>query len=166
MKQAKALLDSLRARLERLASEARAAAELAVTSKVQKLASIDGYDRLSDEQKKQIESIVYETIEQIKSQPLIAVVKEAATRFETNGYSSILSRVTQWTAPKPEPQQKGAADITPLPVKPTIEYVARASVCIDFSKPWLETREDVEQYVQCVRDAMLQVINAGKRVQL
>jgi hypothetical protein len=97
---------------------------------------------------------------------LIAVVKEAATRFETNGYSSILSRVTQWTAPKPEPQQKGAADITPLPVKPTIEYVARASVCIDFSKPWLETREDVEQYVQCVRDAMLQVINAGKRVQL
>lgn len=70
MKQAKTLLDNLRSRLEKLASEARAAAERTVTSKVQKLASIDGYDKLTDEQKKQIDSIVYETIEQIKTQPL------------------------------------------------------------------------------------------------
>jgi hypothetical protein len=52
MKQAKTLLDNLRSRLETLSSEARAAAEQAVTSKVQKLASIDGYDKLTDEQKK------------------------------------------------------------------------------------------------------------------
>jgi hypothetical protein len=166
MKQVKTLLDSLRSRLETLATEARAAAEQAVTSKVQKLASIDGYDKLTDAQKQQIDSIVYETIEQIKSQPLIAVVKEAATRFETNGYSSILSRVTQWTAPKPPPVPDEAGDTTPHPVKPAIEYVAQTSLRVDFDKPWLETREDVEQYLDQMRVAMLKVVNEGKRVQL
>ena len=60
MKQAKTLLDTLRSRLEKLASEARAAAEQAVTSKVQKLTAIDGFDKLSDQQKQQIDSIVDE----------------------------------------------------------------------------------------------------------
>jgi hypothetical protein len=166
MKQVKILLDSLRSRLENLATEARAAAEQAVTSKVQRLASIEGYDKLTDAQKQQIESIVYETIEQIKSQPLIAVVKEAATRFETNGYSSILSRVTQWTAPKPPVVPDGAGDTTPPPVKPAVEYIAQASLRVDFDKPWLETKEDVEQYLDQMRIAMLKVVNEGKRVQL
>lgn len=166
MKDVKRLLDSLRSRLEKLASEARSAAEQAVTSKVQKLTAIDGYDRLTDEQKKQIESIVYETIAQIRTQPLIAVVKEAATRFETTGFSSILSRVTQWTAPKTEPRPKGSDDCSPPQAKPAIEYVAQASLRVEFSKPWLETAEDVANYVECVRTAMLKIVNEGKRVQL
>jgi len=166
MKQVKPLLDSLRGRLETLATEARAAAEQAVTSKVKKLASIEGFDKLSDTQKQQIETIVYETIEQIKTQPLIAVVKEAATRFESNGYSSILSRVTEWTAPKPPSVTPGTGVVTPQPPKPAVEYVSQASLKVDFDKPWLETLDDVERYLDQMRDAMLKVVSNGKRIQL
>lgn len=170
MKQAKTLLDNLRRRLETLASEARAAAEQAVTSKVQKLASIDGYDKLTDEQKKQIESIVYETIEQIKTQPLIAVVKEAATRFETSGYSSILSKLTQWTAPKPEPKPKAADDKSPTPEKsdwkPPIEFVGLSHLNVSFERPWLQSETDVDEYLANLRQSMLNAIAAGKRIQI
>jgi hypothetical protein len=51
-------------------------------------------------------------------------------------------------------------------VKPAIEYVAQASLRVDFDKPWLETKEDVEQYLDQMRVAMLKVVNEGKRVQL
>ena len=128
MKQAKMLLDNLRSRLETLASEARAAAEQAVTSRVQKLTAIDGYDKLSDQQKQQIDSIVDETIEQIRSQPLIAVVKEAATRFEQKGYTDILGKVNSWTQKPDEPKagdsEKGDSETKPKPAwKPPVEFV-------------------------------------------
>jgi hypothetical protein len=176
MKQVKALLDSLRARLERLASEARAAAELAVTSKVQKLASIEGYEKLTDAQKQQIDSIVYETIEQIKSQPLIAVVKEAATRFEQRGYTDILGKVNAWTQ-KPDPNEAGGpqtgvpetsgAGAGAKPVwKQPVEFIGLSHLSVSFERPWLESETDIDAYLGSLRQSMLDAIKDGKRIQV
>ena len=83
MKKAKEHTDSLRDNLKTLAEDARNAAEAAITARIEKLKKIPGYDELKDDQKGEIDSVVYDTIEQIRSQPIIAVVKETASRFET-----------------------------------------------------------------------------------
>ena len=166
MKQAKTLLDSLRGRLETLATEARAAAEQAVTSKVQRLASIEGYDKLTDAQKQQIESIVYETIEQIKSQPLIAVVKEAASRFMQKGYTDILGKVNSWTQ-KPEETATDESETKLKPAwKPPVEFIGLSHLSVSFERPWLESEPDVDAYLGKLRQAMLDAINDGKRIQV
>jgi hypothetical protein len=166
MKQVKMLLDSLRSRLETLATEARAAAEQAVTSKVQKLAAIDGYDKLTDQQKQQINSIVDETIEQIKSQPLIAVVKEAATRFEQKGYTDILCKVNSWTQ-KPEETDAGNTETKPKTAwKPPVEFIGLSHLSVSFERPWLETEPDVDAYIGKLREAMLEAIKQEKRIRV
>ena len=166
MKQVKSLLDSLRGRLETLATEARAAAEQAVTSKVQRLASIEGYDKLTDAQKQQIESIVYETIEQIKSQPLIAVVKEAASRFVQKGYTDILGKVNSWTQ-KPEERESSESETKPKPAwKPPVEFIGISHLSVSFERPWLESEPDITAYLTLLRQAMLDAIDAGKRIQV
>ena len=161
-----ASLDSHRGRLETLATEARAAAEQAVTSKVQKLASIEGDDQLSDAQKQQIESIVYETIEQIKSQPLIAVVKEAASRFMQKEYTDILGKVNSWTQ-KPEETATDDLETKPKPAwKPPVEFIGISHLSVSFERPWLESEPDITAYLTLLRQAMLDAIDAGKRIQV
>jgi hypothetical protein len=171
MKQAKTLLDNLRSRLETLASEARAAAEQTVTSKVQKLAAIDGYDKLTDQQKQQIDSIVEETIEQIKSQPLIAVVKEAATRIEQKGFTDILGKVNSWTQKPDESKagdsENGDSETKPKPAwKPPVEFIGLSHLSVSFERPWLESDADVDAYLGKLREAMLDAIGSGKRIQV
>lgn len=82
------LLDKLRSRLETLASEVGTAAEQAVTSKVQKLASIDGYN------------------------------------------------------------------------------IGLSHLEVSFERPWLESETDVDTYLGSLREAMLDAIGSGKRIQV
>jgi hypothetical protein len=168
MKQVKDLTDSLRQRLETMATDARKSAEDAIKSRVEKLKSIPGYDALTKEQRQEIDSVVEGTIEQIRTQPIIAVVKEAATRFETNGYTGILKKVTAWTAPPPETKPDGDGSDGPAKpeFKPPIEFIGMNHLNVNFDKPWLQTEEDVEGYLTSLRQAMLSAVNAGKRIQL
>ncbi|MCR9293282.1 MAG: hypothetical protein NXI32_11220, partial [bacterium] len=175
MKRVKELTDSLRQRLETMADDARKSAEQAIKSRVEKLKAIPGYETLSDEQRKEIDSVVDETVAQIRNQPIIAVVREAATRFETNGYTGILQKVTRWTTPVTLPQEKSSdSEGAVNPVNPQskienpkwIEFIGMSHLDVSFDKPWLQTNEDVERYLDSLRVAMLLAVREGKRIQL
>ncbi len=179
MQRVRSLIDSLKSRLETLATDARAAAEAAVTSRVQKLQAIPGYDTLSPEQRGEIDAIVQGTVDQIRTQPIIAVVREAAARFESKSYTDILGKVTQWTAtpitlpPGESSDSEGRADSenpkseieTPKFHKP-VEFIGLRHLDISFDKPWLETTEDVDEYISKLSSAMTTAISYGKRIQL
>ncbi|MBB3204908.1 hypothetical protein FHS27_000675 [Rhodopirellula rubra] len=166
MQQVRSLVDSLKARLETLAADARAAAEEAVTSRVKKLQAIPGYETLTTEQRSEIDAIVKGTVDQIRTQPIIAVVREAATQFENKSYTEILGKVTQWTAPRPDPKDE-PKDGAPKPEwKPPIEFIGLSHLEVDFDKPWLETTDDVDQYISKLREAMAVAVQEGKRIQL
>ncbi|QDS92477.1 hypothetical protein FF011L_12200 [Roseimaritima multifibrata] len=166
MQQVRTLVDSLKSRLETLANEARAAAEEAVTSRVKKLQAIPGYDTLTTEQRDEIDAIVKDTVDQIQKQPIIAVVREAAARFENKSYTQILGKVTQWTAPKPDPKDEPKnGDLKPE-WKPPIEFIGLSHLEVNFDKPWLETTEDVDHYIGKLRNAMAGAVKEGKRIRL
>ena len=168
MKRIKELTDSLRGSLETLADDARNSAEQAIKSRVEKLKSIPGYETLTDDQRKEIDSVVDDTISQIRNQPIIAVVKEAATRFETNSYTGILKKVTAWTAPPPEPTPDpgGGGDPSKPEWKPPVEFIGMSHLDVSFDKPWLQTEEDVDRYLDLLRTALVSAVKEGKRIQL
>ena len=150
MKRAKELTDLLRKSLVTLAADAKKAAEYAITSKVEKLRKIPGYEKLTESQQKEINSVVDETIEQIQTQPIIAVVKETATRFEKDGYRGMLEKVTSWTSPPPPPPDP--SDPKPDPSdpkwKPPVEFIGMNHLKVAFDKAYIEDETDVSEYVE------------------
>ena len=47
-----------------------------------------------------------------------------------------------------------------------VQYVTRASLSIDFDKPWLVDAADVGRYLEAVRKALMEAIKAGKRIHI
>jgi hypothetical protein len=169
MQQVRSLVDSLKSRLETLATDARAAAEDAVTSRVKKLQAIPGYDTLTTEQRGEIDAIVKGTVDQIRTQPIIAVVREAATQFENKSYTDILKKVTTWTTPRSNPKSEieNPKSDDPTPEwKPPIEFIGLSHLDVSFDKPFLQSAPDIEAYIDQLRKAMMQAINDGKRIQI
>ncbi|WP_339743375.1 BREX system P-loop protein BrxC [uncultured Rubinisphaera sp.] len=168
MKRVKELTDSLRASLETLADGARNSAEQTIKSRVEKLKAIPGYETLSDEQRNEIDSVVDDAINQIRNQPIIAVVREAATRFETNGYTGILKKITSWTAPPPDStsDQDGSGDESDPGWKPPVEFIGIGHLNVSFDKPWLQDEVDVNQYLELLRAAMISAVKEKKRIQI
>ena len=49
---------------------------------------------------------------------------------------------------------------------PPVEYVTRASLHVAFDKAWLANAQDVDAYLAALKQAMLDAIEQGKRVQV
>lgn len=111
----------------------------------------------------------------IERQKLIAVIRDTLHRFEESDYQYLLSKMTSWTQPAPEPAPEPGTTATPdagtkptLPPKPEprIEYVPSRSVKVSFNKAWLADETDVERYLESMREALLDEIRKGKRIQI
>jgi uncharacterized protein VirK/YbjX len=50
--------------------------------------------------------------------------------------------------------------------EPKIEYINSKSLKIDYNKPWLSDEDDVENYIELMKKALLKEIKDGKRVQV
>ena len=50
--------------------------------------------------------------------------------------------------------------------EPAIEYVPSSSVRVAFEKAWLADENDVNRYLECMRQALLEEISKGKRVRI
>ena len=63
-----------------------------------------------------------------------------------------------------------AADTPAVPATPckerAPEYVTRASLAVPFAKPWLGSEDDVEAYLDALKQTLLTAIREGKRIQI
>ena len=70
-------------------------------------------------------------------------------------------------APAPKPAEGVAGDAKP-PVYsvPKVTFVRKDSVKINFKKPALETKQDVEDYLTALREQYFRIIDEDKRISL
>lgn len=87
----------------------------------------------------------------ITGQQRIAMIRDLRRRFEELGYPQLLA------------QLEGPA-LSNTPAQPTI--VAARSIPVPFDKAWLADETDLNRYLDVLREAWLQEIRAGKRVQI
>jgi len=136
------------------------------------------FTSLTREQQEQITRPFDNFTASIGREQLIAVIRDTLRRFEESDYQRQLSQMTFWAQPTPEPTPTTKPDgsKTPEQGSPTptakpeprieIEYVSSRAVRVSFDKAWLADQQDVERYLESMREALLAEIRKGKRIQI
>jgi len=177
MQQVKTQVETL---LEKVTAQIEAEiikAKEAVAALKGRLCGMAEFGLLNYEQQEQITRPFNEFNAAIERQTLIAVIRDTLRRFEENEYQRQLSQMTTWAQPAPTPKpapgsdgsatsDEGAKPTPPARPEPRIEYVPSRSVKVSFEKAWLADETDVDRYLESMREALLEEIRKGKRIQI
>lgn len=177
MQQLKTLVETLQEKVTaRVEAEIAKAKDMATELKG-RIENMQEFGALYDEQQKSITQLFSKFNAGIERQSLIAVIRDTLRRFEEGDYQRLLSQMASWTHPASEPQpapvsggafilNEDTKPITPSTAEPRIEYVPSRSVKVSFDKAWLADETDVERYLESMREALLDEIRKGKRIQI
>jgi hypothetical protein len=142
-----------------------------------RVCGIAEFSALNGEQQEQITRPFNEFNATIERQELIAVIRDTLRRFEESEYQRLLSQMTSWVQSSPTPESApepagtatpdaGTKPTSPTTPEPRIEYVPSRALKVSFDKAWLADATDVERYLASMREALLEEIRKGKRIQI
>lgn len=168
MQQVKTLVEELAANIDvKLAAEKNGAVQ-AVSMLKDRLTIMPEFMQLKPEQQIQLAQEFDGFKQGLERQTLIAVIRDTRRRFEEEEYQRILVRLSSMTQ-----QDRDTSGETPAGgdqpsggAEPIIEYIPSRSIGVQFDKAWLADEGDVDSYLKKLREAMLQEIFAGKRIQI
>jgi hypothetical protein len=151
MKDAKALVGELKKDVEKHIKKTREDTLAHVSSLQQRVQGMQEYSALQDEQKKEIENSFHAIQNYIQQENLISSIRDRAGRYEANEYNSLLTKITEWTQE---------------PTETPVELVSQSELGVRFNKPILNNEDDVNEYLEAIRKAMLKAIKGNKRIRL
>lgn len=168
MQQVKNHVEALRQQVDaQLEAEITKAKETVSTlqSRIENMAE---FSDLSSEQQAQLIRPFNELNATLTQQTLIAVIRDTVRQFEENTYQQQLSTLASWVQPTPNPEAVSGRETTTAEtaVAEPPSYVSSRAVQVVFDKPWLADEADVERYLQAMREALLEEIRQGKRIQI
>ena len=169
IQQIKGVLDSLRASVDlRIATE-RKAAIADVEELRTKLCALPEFISLASSERLAVEAAFSAILETVETSKLIAVIRERVSGFRGTVYPALLGRVTARSADekdgggdKSRLNKDGAKDASTMQAQP--EYLAASGLRVTFAKPYLGDEQDVDAYLEVLRDTLLAEIRQGKRV--
>ncbi len=132
-----------------------------------KITAISEYSALAGDKKELIERAFNGCKERIANQKLIVVVKTAIDNFKDNEYKSLLANIELWSKPQEE-VATSSGDDTPTPepeVKKPI-FISQKDIRTNYSRPYIATEDEVEEYINSLKQAYLTQIKEGKKIQL
>jgi hypothetical protein len=101
------------------------------------------------------------------------VIKDRIRYFEEDGYQKLLRKMVSLAKQKAEPvEPTGPSEISEDDRQPEgikeipEEYVQSRNLNVAFDKAWLADEDDVERYLNSLRDAFLTEIRQGRKVQI
>jgi hypothetical protein len=165
-------MQQLKTQVETLQEKVTARIDAEIAKAKQTVASLKGricamaeFSALSDEQQEQITRPFNEFDAAIERHKLIAVIRDTLRRFEEQEYPRLLGIMS-------EPQMDTAGyrssskneNIRVNPCESVVQNLR--SVKVSFDKAWLADETDVERYLESMREALLDEIRKGKRIQI
>ncbi|MBI1293571.1 BREX system P-loop protein BrxC [bacterium] len=170
MQQVKSFLDATQAKVDAVVRAERTKMLNAVDERWARLAAMSEFGDLSTAQQDELKRPFDELKRTLERTTLVAVIKDTVQRFDINEYQRQLLKMTLWAAPAVEPQPGVAEDnhngpAAPI-VEPRIEYVSKQALPVSFDRAWLADEADVDAYLSALKQALMQVIADGKRVQV
>lgn len=177
MQQVKTQVETLQGKVAAQIEAEIAKAKETVAALKGRLCGMAEFDVLNGEQQELITRPFNEFNSGLERQQLIAVIRDTLRRFEESDYQRLLSKMTSWAQPAPTPESapepgqpapsdEGTKPTPPAKPEPRIEYVPSRSVKVSFDKAWLADETDVERYLKSMREALLDEIRKGKRIQI
>lgn len=177
MQQVKSQVETLQEKLTTQVNAEIAQAKKAVASLRDRLCGMAEFGALNGKQQEQITRPFDEFTVAVERQKLIAVIRDNLRRFEEGEYQRLLSQMTSCVQPastaKSAPEPGGATtpgdgETSTPSAKPELrlEYVSCRAVKVSFGKAWLADETDVDRYLESMREALLDEIRKGKRIQI
>ena len=169
MQQAKTLMESIQSEIRGALQEAIAAARRVADDLRAQVDAYPDLQRLNKAQQDQVLRPLTSYMSTIGNMTVIAAVRDAAQRLQTETKNAILQEIANLAYPPPEPSGGGE----PSPGhegtekgcrEPEAAYVTQGTITVPFDKLSLESADDVEAYLNAVRKAYLAAIQAGKRI--
>ncbi len=164
MQQAKQSLDAMKAELTKLQQKEKEYALARVSDYRERVSLLDGFDSLKEVDKNQLLSAFDNVAVTINNERFIGNMRERASYIENEYYIKCLERIAYLLTPVAAPSTN--AESEPQPAKKHITYVKSNSVRVSFSKPTLDSRADVEAYVESLKQRYMELIDEDKRISL
>ncbi|MEV8035152.1 BREX system P-loop protein BrxC [Streptomyces sp. NPDC086182] len=147
-----------------------------ITDRVRLLQETSDYQQATDAARQKADQTVKVLLDRIAAANQIATINMLAGDFADTGYPALLDSLTSST-PQPEPEQNGASDnsgsgaaggraSTPVPVPVKHTTVSIKHVKVNGGPTLLESPQDVDAYLDALRQALITTIDSGKRVVL
>lgn len=187
IQKAKTLLDNLKQSVDAARSQAVDESIESIKALQSRMQESDEYKSLPDIRQQEFDEPYTKVIEDIKEQHLIAVIKERERIFTQQAHPRNLSRLIELVN-KPKKVETTHEDVQPVAhenistdnkqsadadyaseeskevSEPVVEYVTASEVSVDYSRAWLDNENDVDEYLQAMREALLKQIKDGKKV--
>lgn len=161
MQEAKGALESIQKEVSLQQKVERADASEAILNCISKLKSFTDFTKLNKVQKEEISAPFEKIIKEIEQERFIGNIRTKANSATTELYQKQLELMMRLANP-PKPVEPGS----PEPPTPKVVFVRKDSVKIHFTKPALETRQDVEDYLAALKEQYLRIIDEDKRISL
>jgi hypothetical protein len=150
-----ALSDLVKEKLELERKNAMETTESALHSVKQNL----DYQKLNKEEQALVTEPFEELISKIKENRFIANLRQFK-EDAVNLKSSQLNKIQELKS------LKASENGVPMAAEELVHYIRTSQIRPDFSKTELETEEDVQEYLDALKEAMLKMINDKKRILL
>lgn len=135
----------------------------------QKLTSMPEYEKLTEDNKKDIDEKFSGCIVAIEQTKIIAVIKDMVARFKETTYNNCISEVISIATHKPQSDVYESTTDEVEVIKPETKNekpVVLSTIKPAYSKPLVSNENEVEEYINSLKSAMMQQINNGKRIQI
>lgn len=170
----KTLIDTLKADVAEQIVIERGKAIAAVSNLREKLQGMDEFAALAPDKQEQITASFERIVVILEQRGLIAVIREALRNFEEYEYPRLLSKMAAWSRPRRKVISPEGKDVSVEDngveesggeEDAQVQYISSRSIRVNFDKAWLSDESDVDRYLKLMREALLDAIRKGKRIQ-
>lgn len=168
IQQMKNLLDEVSSQINDKVQQVRSESLRLITSMQDRMQVMNEYQKLPNAKHAELNKPYEDLREHIRQQLLIAVINDRIRYFEEQGYQNLLAKMVEMATSKEQPfeVQEPTEDFPAQPPEPKVEYVHVRQVRPHYDKAWLANEPDVERYLESMREALLDEIRKGKRIQI
>lgn len=153
MAQLKQSVDQLRSQIDEVVAANRATVITAIEERKSELVASAFYEKATTEAQQGVVQKIDQALTRVRAEGQVALLLQIGAEFEDSVYPSLLDQLAD--------SQQGGGD-TPPPK----QTVAVKTVAVPGASGVLETEEDVDKYLAALRAALIQTLNAGKRISL
>lgn len=153
MAQLKQAADALRTQIDEALESRRTSVTTAIEGRKTELVASTSYANATSEAQEAVTRQVDKTLERVRSEDQIAVISQIQSDFEATVYPSLLDQLAA--------SQHGGRDD-----EPPKQTVSIRTVNVPGATGTLETEQEIDEYVDSLRAALIQTLNDGKRISL
>jgi predicted transcriptional regulator len=162
IKEAKAAKDELSQKVLARIEEEKKKAITAIEHAIGDIKSKEEYNALESSHQNKIVLPFQEEITKLQTQRYIAVIRDLKSKTLDILLPKQLNEMMRLAAPVVVVEGGGVEVLN----EPTPHYIRRTSIKVPFSKTELRTEEDVNDYVEVLKKALLEQINESRRISL